>query len=100
MKGTEDTRETNRYIALDIHKEYVLAGGQIAGQDWVMAPRRISIVKFREWATANLYAGDAVVLETTTNVWDIYDSVAPLPPARWDSAIGMVPVNVVLEASE
>jgi transposase len=78
MKGTEDTREINRYIALDIHKEYVLAGGQNAGQDWVMAPRRISMVKFREWATANLYAGDAVVLETTTNVWDIYDSVAPL----------------------
>lgn len=78
MKGTEDTREINRYIALDIHKEYVLAGGQNAGQDWVMAPRRISMVKFREWATANLYAGDAVVLETTTNVWDIYDIVAPL----------------------
>lgn len=78
MKGTEDTREINRYIALDIHKEYVLAGGQNAGQDWVMAPRRISMVKFREWATANLYAEDAVVLETTTNVWDIYDIVAPL----------------------
>ena len=27
---------------------------------------------------ANLRAGDAVVIETTTNVWDIYDIVAPL----------------------
>ena len=78
MKGTEDTSQIERYIALDIHKEYVLAGGQNAEQEWVMPPRRISMAKFRGWAAANLHAGDAVVLETTTNVWDIYDIVAPL----------------------
>ena len=78
MKGTEDTRQIDRYIALDIHKEYVLAGGMNAGQEWVLAPRRISKVKFREWASAHLHGGDAVVIETTTNVWDIYDIVAPL----------------------
>ena len=54
MKGTEDTIENDRYIALDIHKEYVLAGGMNAEQVWVLPPRRISMVKFREWATANL----------------------------------------------
>ncbi len=78
MKGTEDTRKIDRYLALDIHKEYVLAGGQTAGQEWVLPPRRISMTKFREWATANLHEGDAVVIETTTNVWDIYDIVTPL----------------------
>jgi transposase len=78
MKGTEDTSQIERYIALDIHKEYVLAGGQNAKQEWVMPPRRISMAKFREWASANLHAWDAVVIETTTNVWDIYDIVAPL----------------------
>jgi len=78
MEEEKNTREYERYVALDIHKEYVLAGGQNARQEWVLAPRRISMVKFREWASANLYAGDAVVLETTTNVWDIYDIVAPL----------------------
>jgi transposase len=78
MKGTEDTSPIERYIALDIHKEYVLAGGQNAKQEWVMPPRQIKMAKFREWASANLHAGDAVVLETTTNVWDIYDIVAPL----------------------
>lgn len=78
MKGMEDTSQIERYIALDIHKEYVLAGGQNAKQEWVMAPRRISMAKFREWAGANLREGDAVVIETTTNVWDIYDIVAPL----------------------
>jgi transposase len=56
----------------------VLAGGQNAQQEWVMPPRRVSMAKFREWAAANLQAGDGVVLETTTNVWDLYDIVAPL----------------------
>jgi len=78
MKGMEDTRQIERYIALDIHKEYVLAGGQNGKQEWVVPPYRISMVKFREWASANLREGDGVVLETTTNVWDIYDTVAPL----------------------
>ena len=78
MKGTEGTRQIERYIALDIHKEYVLAGGMNAAQVWVLPPRRIAMGKIREWARANVRAGDAVVLETTTNVWDLYDIVAPL----------------------
>jgi transposase len=79
MKGTGKAREIqDRYIALDIHKEYVLAGGQNAAQAWVMQPRRISMASFQEWAIANLRAGDAVVLETTTNVWDVYDIIVPL----------------------
>jgi transposase len=77
MEEVKDTRGYERYVALDIHKEYVLAGGQNAKQEWVLPPHRISMAKFREWAAANLQEGDAVVLETTTNVWDIYDIVAP-----------------------
>jgi transposase len=77
MKGTEDTRKIDRYIALDIHKEYVLVGGQNAKQEWMLPPRRISMAKLPAWVIANLQEGDAVVLETTTNVWDIYDIVAP-----------------------
>lgn len=78
MKGDETSRGVKRYIGLDIHKEYVLAGGQNAEQEWVLAPRRIEMAKFYEWARMSLRDGDAVVIETTTNVWDIYDKVAPL----------------------
>jgi transposase len=77
MKFAKDTSGIERYIAIDIHKEYALVGRQNARQDWVMQPRRIGIEKLREWAAVNLRAGDAMVLETTTNVWDIYDIVAP-----------------------
>jgi hypothetical protein len=38
----------------------------------------VSIAKFGEWAKKNIRPGDIVVLETTTNVWAIYDIVAPL----------------------
>ena len=78
MKFPKDTSGIKRYIAFDIHKEYALVGGQNARQEWVMQPRRVGIEKFREWAVANLRVGDAVIIETTTNVWDIYDIVAPL----------------------
>lgn len=77
MKIYPITRPIQRYIALDIHKEYVLAGGMNASQEWMLPPRRIEISKFGEWAKKNLCESDAVVIETTTNVWDIYDAVQP-----------------------
>ena len=78
MKIYPIPRPIQRYIALDIHKEYVLAGGMNAKQEWVLPPRRIEMSKFGEWARKNLCETDAVVIETTTNVWDIYDMVEPL----------------------
>ena len=78
MKGSQNTRDIQRYIALDIHKEYVLAGGMNAAQEWVMQPRRIEMGRFREWARKTLCETDTVIIETTTNVWDIYDIVQPL----------------------
>jgi len=78
MEIYPNTRAIQRYIALDIHKEYVLAGGMNTGQEWVLSPHKIEMGKFREWAKKNLCDTDAVVIETTTNVWDIYDIVQPL----------------------
>ena len=78
MKFEKDTSGIERYIGLDIHKEYVLVGGQTVRQEWVLQPRRVGIEKLREWAGANLRKGDALILEATTNVWDVYDIVAPL----------------------
>lgn len=78
MKIYPRTRPIQRYIALDIHKEYVMAGGMNARQEWVLPARRIEMIKFGEWAQKNLCESDAVVIETTANVWDIYDTVQPL----------------------
>ncbi len=78
MKKGQNTRGYERYMALDIHREYILVGAWNEAQDWVLTPRRVSTEKFPEWAKKNIRAGDIVVLETTTNVWTTYDLVAPL----------------------
>jgi transposase len=78
MKFEKDTSGIQRYVGFDIHKEYALVGGQNARQEWILQPRRVGLEKFREWAQANLRLGDAAIIETTTNVWDVYDIVAPL----------------------
>jgi transposase len=78
MKKGQDTRGYERYMALDIHREYLLVGAWNEEKEWVLTPRRVSIEKFPEWAKKNIRAGDIVVLETTTNVWVVYDIVAPL----------------------
>ena len=78
MKKAQNTRGYERYMALDIHREYLLVGAQNEEQDWVLTPRRVRIEKFPEWAEKNIRTGDIVVLETTTNVWATYDIVVPL----------------------
>jgi len=77
MKFEKETSGIKRYVAFDIHKEYALAGGQNGRQEWTLQPRRIGLEKFREWSATNLHPGDAAIIETTTNVWDVYDIVAP-----------------------
>jgi transposase len=64
-------------MALDIHREYILVGAWNEVKEWALTPRRVGIEKFQEWAKKNIRQGDIVVLETTTNVWTIYDIVAP-----------------------
>jgi transposase len=78
MKKGQNTRGYNRYIACDIHREYILVGGQNEDQAWVLTPRRVGIDKFPGWAAKNLHHGDIVILETTTNVWETYDVIASL----------------------
>lgn len=78
MNSLPETDPIQRYIALDLHKHYIMVGGQNCGQTWVLRPRKVAMPRFREWAEENLKPGDAVVLETTGNVWDIYDIVVPL----------------------
>ena len=78
MKKGQNTRGYARYLAFEIHREYILVGGQNEDQEWVLRPRRIGIANFPAWAQQNLREGDIVILETTTNVWETYDIVAPL----------------------
>jgi len=66
-----------RYLALDIHKNYLVVGGVNIGQEVILSPRRVDYPQWAEWMKTNLRSTDAVVLEATTNAWQIYDQVLP-----------------------
>ncbi len=67
-----------RFIGIDLHKHFLVVGGVDAKQEVVLAPRRVNLENWLEWAEANLKPTDATVLEATTNAWEIYDQVLPL----------------------
>ena len=67
-----------RYIAIDIHKHYLMIGGIDAHKRVVLQPRRVELHRWSEWAQANLHPTDAVVIEATTNAWVIYDLLVTL----------------------
>lgn len=78
MNSPPETIPIVRYIGIDIHKHYLMIGGQNRHQEWTLRPRKVQVSRFRDWAEKNFQPGDAVVIETTGSVWDIYDIVAPL----------------------
>lgn len=67
-----------RYLAVDLHKHYVVVGGLNARQEIVLPPRRVELSAWPAWAKANLRFSDVLVVEATTNAWDFYDQVSPL----------------------
>ncbi len=72
------TETTRRFVALDLHKDYVMVGALDAQQQVVLAPRRILLAQFDSWAKRHLRPTDHVVLEATTNAWYIHDLLVPL----------------------
>ena len=66
-----------RYLALDVHKHYVVVGGVNAQQQVILPPRRLDLGEWVVWHTKHLHPTDAVVLEATTNAWTFFDQVAP-----------------------
>jgi transposase len=67
-----------RFIAIDIHKHYLMIGGIDALKRIVLTPRRLELHRWPAWAQANLLPSDAVVIEATTNAWAIYDLLSTL----------------------
>jgi transposase len=67
-----------RYVALDVHKHYVMVAAIDATQQIVLTPRKLSLERFTQWAPEQLTQRDQVVLEATVNAWTLYDQLAPL----------------------
>jgi len=64
-----------RYIGLDVHKHYLVALGMDADLNIVLSMRRVELSHLESWMKKNLTKQDEVVLEMTTNTWQLYDEL-------------------------
>ena len=64
-----------RYIGLDVHKHYLIAIGVDDELHVVLPVRRVEFSYLEAWMKKTLTRQDAVVLEMTTNTWQLYDEL-------------------------
>ncbi len=64
-----------RYIGLDVHKHYLIALGVDEALNIVLPARRVELAHLEAWMKKNLTRQDEVVLEMTTNTWQLYDEL-------------------------
>jgi len=72
------SKEKARFVALDVHKSYVMVGAVDSEQEIVLHPRRVAFNGFETWISKHLRPNDEVVLEATTNAWLVHDMLEPL----------------------
>jgi transposase len=65
-----------RYIGLDVHKHYLIALGVDDDLQVVLPARRVELSHLEAWMKKTLTQQDAVVLEMTTNTWQLYDELS------------------------
>jgi transposase len=69
----KDSRK--RYIGLDMHKHYLIAIGVDDELNVVLPARRVEFPYLESWMKKTLTHQDAIVLEMTTNTWQLYDEL-------------------------
>jgi transposase len=69
----KDSRK--RYIGLDVHKHYLMAVGVDDDLNVVLPVRRVEFSYLEAWMKKTLTKQDHVVLEMTTNTWQLYDEL-------------------------
>jgi transposase len=66
-----------RFIGLDLHKFYLIALGLDADLHQALPHQRVQLSDLQTWISKTLTPEDAVVLEMTTNTWQVYDELLP-----------------------
>lgn len=73
----QKTNVPQRFIGLDVHKHYLIALGVDAELRVVLPAQRVEFTRLENWMNKTLTPQDAVVLEMTTNTWQLYDELTP-----------------------
>lgn len=71
-----NTISPKRFIGLDVHKYYLIAFGVDAELNVVLPSQRVELSRLEAWMKKVLTKQDAVVLEMTTNTWELYDELS------------------------
>ena len=66
-----------RFIGLDVHKHYLIAIGVDIQLNQVLGPQRVQLAHLEKWIPKTLAHQDAVVLEMTTNAFQLHDDLLP-----------------------
>ena len=66
-----------RFTGLDVHKHYLIAIGVDAELNQVLGPQRVELRYLERWMRKTLTHQDAVVLEMTTNAFQLHDDLLP-----------------------
>ena len=74
---SEEKLPPARFFGLDIHKHYLVAIGVDPDGSQVYGPRRVVWTDLESWRAKTLTYQDAVVIEMTTNTWQVYDELLP-----------------------
>ena len=69
-------KSRKRYIGLDVHKHYLIAVGVDEELHVVLPVRRVEFSYLEAWMKKTLTKQDEVVLEMTTNTWQLYDELS------------------------
>lgn len=78
MSTMHNSTQISRYVALDVHRNYVVVGAVDSQQHIVLSPCDFDFERFAAWAPTHLSETDAVVLEASSNAWVLYDQLEPL----------------------
>jgi transposase len=74
---SQEKTSPNRFVGLDVHKHYLIAVAVDRDKYEVMSPRRVPLARLDTWVRKTLTPQDAVVLEMTTNTFQLYDDLRP-----------------------
>jgi transposase len=72
-----EKQAATRFIGLDVHKHYLVAIGVDRQRNQVLGPQRVQLARLERWMRKTLTAQDAVVLEMTTNAFQLHDDLWP-----------------------
>jgi transposase len=78
MEHAEERRicDAGRFIGLDVHKHYLVVVGVDAELNVVLPAQRVDFARLETWMKKTLTKQDEVVLEMTTNTWELYNELS------------------------